>query len=225
VAVPFFPHPTFANAEGLLAIGGDLEPDTLVLAYHFGIFPWYSEGQQILWWSPHPRLILHPADIKISKSMRSLLNKDPYRVTADHAFNEVIHLCKHHKRNHQSGTWITDEMEWAYKKLHLAGVAHSIEVWEGDHLVAGLYGLSLGKVFFGESMFTLVSNGSKYGFIRLAKTLRQLNYRLIDCQQDTAHLRSLGASLISRDTFLQALAENRKLPEDRGSWYTWDWIT
>lgn len=202
-------------------MGGDLTVETLLLAYRFGIFPWYSEGQPILWWSPDPRCILWPDDLRVSKSMRSLLSKDPYRITADHAFEDVIQACKNHKRKDQDGTWITDEMQYAYQKLHHFGAAHSIEVWQGSDLVAGLYGLSLGKVFFGESMFTRVSNGSKYGFIKLVRKLKEANYKLIDCQQNTTHLRSLGATLISQEDFLNYLKKNMLLTEDFGSWRDW----
>ncbi|MBK8506971.1 MAG: leucyl/phenylalanyl-tRNA--protein transferase [Saprospiraceae bacterium] len=202
-------------------MGGDLSVETLLLAYHFGIFPWYSEEQPILWWSPNPRCILWPDELKVSKSMRSLLAKNPFRITADHAFDEVILACKNHRRKDQDGTWITDEMQWAYQKLHLHGAAHSIEVWKGSDLVAGLYGLSLGKVFFGESMFTRVSNGSKYGFIKLVGKLKEASYTMIDCQQNTAHLQSLGATLIAQEDFLGNLKANMLCSEDLGSWRNW----
>ncbi len=202
-------------------MGGDLSEDTLLLAYRFGIFPWYSEGQPILWWSPDPRCILWPQDLKVSKSMRQLLKQQPYQVTVDQAFAKVMQACKDSKRKGQEGTWITDEMQWAYQRLHVAGVAHSIEVWQEEVLVAGLYGLSLGKVFFGESMFTHVSNGSKYGFIKLVKKLESLNYILIDCQQDTAHLRSLGATTISRKVFMDYLKKNLLYDDSLGSWQNW----
>ncbi|NND34684.1 MAG: leucyl/phenylalanyl-tRNA--protein transferase [Saprospiraceae bacterium] len=223
VSVSHFPHPCLANSDGLLAIGGDLDVDSLVLAYHFGIFPWYSEGQQILWWSPNPRLVLEPSFLKVSKSMRSILNKRPFRVTADHAFDTVIHHCKSRERKGQAGTWITDDMEVAYKKLHLAGVAHSIEVWQEEKLVGGLYGVALGKIFFGESMFTLIPNASKYGFVKLVGLLESRRFNLIDCQQDTPHMRSFGAALISRDEFIFKLKQNQLLAEDRGSWYGLSW--
>ena len=219
--VAFFPHPSLANPEGFLAMGGDLSEETLVLAYHFGIFPWYSEGQPILWWTPDPRCILWPDSLKVSKSMRQLLNKDPFQVTADHAFDEVITACKEIKRVDQGGTWITDEMQWAYQKLHARGVAHSVEVWDGPELVAGIYGISLGKIFFGESMFTRIPNGSKYGFIRLVRKLESLNYVLIDCQQDTPHLRSLGATTIPRHLFMEFLKENRLRGDEGGNWRHW----
>jgi leucyl/phenylalanyl-tRNA---protein transferase len=222
VPVSYFPHPSLANQEGLLALGGDLSPETLYLAYHFGIFPWYSDGQPILWWSPDPRCILWPDQLKISKSMRRLLRKCPYRITADYAFDQVISGCRLQKRKNQLGTWINDEMEEAYLCFHRLGAAHSIEVWHEEVLIAGIYGISLGKIFFGESMFTRVPNGSKYGFIILVQKLQSLGYRLIDCQQDTAHLRSLGATLISRSAFLAELKQNMLLPDDLGSWMAWN---
>jgi leucyl/phenylalanyl-tRNA--protein transferase len=149
------------------------------------------------------------------------LAKDPYRITADQAFEDVILACKNHKRKDQDGTWITDEMLWAYQKLHIYGAAHSIEVWHGSDLVAGLYGLSLGKIFFGESMFTRVPNGSKYGFIKLVRKLKEKSYKLIDCQQNTPHLRSLGATLISQEDFLNFLKNNMLHSDDPGSWRDW----
>lgn len=202
-------------------MGGDLHEETLLLAYRFGIFPWYSEGQPILWWFPDPRCILWPDNLKISKSMRSLLKQKLFRVTADHAFEQVMQACRTVKRKDQDGTWITDEMQWAYQKLHLGGVAHSIEVWENDNLVAGLYGVSIGKIFFGESMFTTVANGSKYGFICLVQKLKDLGYKLIDCQQDTPHLRSLGATTISKEEFLTYLRENMLEKDNFSSWRDW----
>jgi leucyl/phenylalanyl-tRNA--protein transferase len=205
-------------------MGGDLSAETLLLAYHFGIFPWYSEGQPILWWSPDPRSVLRPDQLKVSKSMRLLLQKKPYQVTADHTFAKVMESCKKIPRSGQEGTWITDEMQWAYQKLHELGVAHSVEVWDEDKLVAGLYGISLGKIFFGESMFTRVSNGSKYGFIKLVQKLKSLDYQLIDCQQDTPHLRSLGAVAIPRYEFMAILKENMLREENLGSWRNWDFM-
>ena len=153
--------------------------------------------------------------------MRQLLGRQPYQVTADQAFAQVMSNCKNTKRKDQDGTWITDEMEWAYQKLHVAGVAHSIEVWQGEEMVAGLYGISIGKIFFGESMFTHVSNGSKYGFIKLVEKLRSLHFVLIDCQQDTAHLRSLGATTIPRNEFISYMKENLLRDDALYSWQNW----
>ena len=213
----FFPHPHLANSYGLLAVGGDLSPERLLLAYQFGIFPWYSEGQEILWWTPDPRCVLYPNKLKVSKSMRSLIRKNPFRVTMDHAFDQVIMACSKVPRKGQEGTWITTEMIGAYIEMHRLGHAHSVEVWEKDFLVGGLYGLAIGKVFFGESMFARVSNASKFGFISLVTTLQDLGYFLIDCQQETPHLISLGAEMISRDRFMDHLRKNQRMPSP-SSW-------
>lgn len=217
----YFPHPSSASKEGLLAIGGDLSPQRLLLAYHFGIFPWYSEGYDILWWCPDPRCVLFPDRIKISKSMRSVLRRQPFQITVDHCFEDVISSCQKISRNGQEGTWITDKMLKAYCYLHHLGVAHSVEIWQESTLVGGLYGVSLGKVFFGESMFSTVSNASKFGLILLTQRLALLGYEVIDCQQDTPHLRSLGAELIPRNLFLQMLQVNRMRPVEAGPWSGW----
>ena len=204
-----FPHPLAAHQDGLLAIGGDLSTTRLILAYHFGIFPWYQEGEEILWWSPDPRCVLFPDDLIIHKSMRSVLRKKTFEVTYNQAFARVIDHCKNTKRKGQDGTWITEDMASAYVSLHHLGHAHSVEVWSGEDLVGGLYGIILGKIFFGESMFNLAPNASKFGFIHLVQQLRKQNFRLIDCQQDTPHLRSLGATVISRDAFYNLLRKNQ----------------
>ena len=209
--IDIFPHPNLADPSGMLAIGGDLEPERLKLAYSFGIFPWYGPDEPIIWWSPDPRMVLFPDDLKVSKSMRPLFNQRRYEVTYNHAFEDVIESCKSAKRNGQTGTgtWIVPEMIEAYLELHRRGIAHSVEVWKGDELVGGLYGLIMGKVFFGESMFSKESNASKYGFVTLVRKLQKEGFVLIDCQQDTAHLRSMGADTIPRSEFLEILAENR----------------
>ncbi len=217
----YFPHPELSNAYGLLAAGGDLSQERLLLAYHFGIFPWYSEGQGILWWSPDPRCVLLPSALRVSKSMRSWMRKNPLRVTADHAFGQVIRHCQGVARKGQEGTWITPEMLQAYQHLHDQGYAHSVEVWEGDQLIGGLYGIRLGKVFFGESMFSHVTNASKLALISLVQQLRERNFTLIDCQQDTPHLRSMGAQLMPRHHFLAELRKNRLRDEEVGSWHDW----
>lgn len=200
-----FPHPSLANPDGLLAIGGDLSTERLLLAYQNGIFPWYSEEQPILWWSPDPRMVLFPNELKVSKSMRNVLNRDQFRVTVDRAFDQVIAHCAQVPREGQEGTWITTEMMEAYAHLHELGYAHSVEVWENERLVGGLYGIRLGKCFFGESMFSLVSNASKVGFIRWVKQLRESGCQLIDCQVETGHLASMGARNIPRQEFLELL--------------------
>lgn len=202
-----FPNPKEASPEGLLAIGGDLSVERLKLAYHSGIFPWYSEDEPILWWSPDPRMVLFPEDLKVSKSMKQLFKKKAFAVTFNEAFNSVIENCAIIKREGQKDTWITPEMIEAYKELHRLGIAASVEVWKEDELVGGLYGIDLKdkKIFCGESMFSRVSNASKYGFISLINHLKEQDYQLIDCQVHTDHLESLGAIEIDREAFLSYL--------------------
>ena len=216
-----FPHP-LENLNGLLAFGGDLSPERLLLAYRFGIFPWYSEGEPIMWWSLSPRLVLFPSRLKVSKSMRNYFNQNRFHVTVDQHFELVIRKCQQSKRKGQNGTWISEEMIDAYNRLHEMGHAHSVEVWEGESLVGGLYGVSLGKIFYGESMFSIVSNSSKYGFISLARSLYARGFELIDCQQSTDHLISLGAEEISCEEFMNLLRNNLLNEEYRGSWKEWD---
>lgn len=194
-----------AEPDGLLAIGGDLSVERLLLAYESGIFPWY-EGDIPLWWSPNPRFVLFPEQLRVSKSMQQLLRKEAFRFTVNACFSEVIHHCKNIKRNNQHGTWITDEVESAYTRLHALGYAHSAETWIDGKLAGGLYGVRIGKVFFGESMFSNVSNASKYAFIKYIQQLQQAGVQLIDCQVYTPHLESLGATMISRQQFTDALA-------------------
>jgi leucyl/phenylalanyl-tRNA--protein transferase len=200
-----FPPVNLANKDGLLAVGGDLSAERLLLAYKCGIFPWYSEGEPIIWYSPNPRMVLFPKNLKISKSMKQIIRKNQFRVTFNQNFSEVISNCKNSYRKGQGGTWITDEMEQAYFNLHQLGVAKSVEVWEGNELVGGLYGIDLGHVFCGESMFSKVSNASKFAFVYLVQKLEKEHYKLIDCQVYNAHLASLGADEISRETFLTYL--------------------
>jgi len=200
----YFPPVEYAEPDGLLAIGGDLSPERLLYAYAQGIFPWY-EGEHILWWSPDPRFILFPSELKISKSMKSLLKKNAFDFTINHRFKEVIHHCKKTKRPGQSGTWITDEVERAYIQMHELGWAISAEAWKDSKLAGGVYGMKLGKVFFGESMFSKVSNASKYAFIKLVEKLNQDGIELIDCQVYTEHLESLGARMIGRNEFTMKL--------------------
>ena len=195
-----------AEADGLLAIGGDLASERLLLAYRHGIFPWY-EGQFILWWSPDPRFVLFPAELKISKSMKVLLNKNAFDFTINKSFKEVIHHCKEVKRPGQLGTWITDEVESAYVYMHELGYALSAEAWKDGEIVGGVYGIKLGKVFFGESMFSKISNASKYAFIKFVDYLQQQRVELIDCQVYTEHLESLGARMIRRQEFVSYLKE------------------
>jgi leucyl/phenylalanyl-tRNA--protein transferase len=200
-----FPPVNLANKDGLLAVGGDLSAERLLLAYKCGIFPWYSEGEPIIWYSPNPRMVLFPKNLKISKSMKQIIRKNQFRVTFNQNFSEVISNCKNSYRKGQGGTWITDEMEQAYFNLHQLGVAKSVEVWEGNELVGGLYGIDLGHVFCGESMFSKVSNASKFAFVYLVQKLEKEHYKLIDCQVYNEHLASLGADEISRETFLTYL--------------------
>lgn len=201
----WFPPVSSASIDGMIAIGGDLSVERLLLAYRSGIFPWYNEGEPIVWYSPDPRMVLFPEKLKVSKSMRQLINKKIFKVTFNTHFNEVIANCKIMNRNDQLGTWITDEMQKAYTKLHEFGVAKSVEVWLDDKLVGGLYGIDLGTIFCGESMFSHVSNASKIAFIYLVEKLKSENYSLIDCQMYTSHLESLGAQEIPRSDFLKYL--------------------
>lgn len=203
-----FPHPILREPDGLMAVGGDLSPERLLLAYRWGIFPWYHEGQPILWWWLAPRLMVRPADVHISHSVRNYINRQKYKVTFDQDFTSVMQRCSSVKRVGQEGTWIMPEMIDAYTTLHQLGYAHSVEVWEGDQLVGGLYGIALGKIFFGESMFAEKPNASKVGFVTLAQHLDKKGFLWIDCQQDTPHMRTLGADLVEEDDFLAILREN-----------------
>jgi leucyl/phenylalanyl-tRNA--protein transferase len=199
-----FPPVHLAEPDGLLAIGGDLSTPRLLLAYQNGIFPWY-EGEHILWWCPDPRFVLVPSELKVSKSMQQLLKREAFQFTINKAFSQVISSCKTIPRRGQHGTWITEEIREAYTRLHFEGYAHSAEVWLDDELVGGLYGVRLGKMFFGESMFARVSNASKYAFISYVQHLKTEGVQLIDCQVYTEHLESLGARMLSRQVFMQML--------------------
>jgi leucyl/phenylalanyl-tRNA---protein transferase len=201
----FFPPVSEANADGILAIGGDLSSERLQLAYSSGIFPWFEEDQPIIWWSPNPRMVLFLEDLAVSKSMRNILNRNIFKVTFNQDFRAVISHCQQVKRDGQTGTWITNDMIEAYCKLHELGIAKSVEVWQDDQLVGGLYGVDLGHVFCGESMFSLVSNASKVAFIALVNHLKINNYRLLDCQVYNDHLASLGCVEIEREDFMKIL--------------------
>ena len=213
-----FPSPELANPEGILAVGGDYTPDWILLAYQHGIFPWCNPDDPILWWSPDPRFVLFPSELKVSKSMRPYFNQRKFEVTFDTQFETVMRNCMHANRKGQRGTWISEAMIEGYLEVHKLGFAHSVEVWQEEELIGGLYGIALGKVFFGESMFAHVSNASKFGFISLVRFLQKNNFQLIDCQQETPHLESLGARSIPRNKFLKILKENDLGETLRGKW-------
>ena len=197
--------------NGLLAAGGDLSADRLIQAYRHGCFPWFSEGQPILWWSPDPRTVLFPAELHISRSLGKLLRKQRYEVSFDRDFAAVIQACAA-PRDYADGTWITDDMQKAYIELHARGHAHSVEVWDNGELVGGLYVLAMGQLFFGESMFSRADNASKYGFVTLVRQLQAWGFVLIDCQMPTDHLQSLGARSIPRPVFADYLQKHLNLP-------------
>lgn len=201
----YFPPVEEASFEGILAFGGDLSTDRLLLAYRNGIFPWFDNKEPILWWSPPMRMVVAPFDYKISKSLRNILNRNFFRVTHNQDFNAVIRNCQKIERKGQEGTWISDDIIASYTKLHEMGIAKSVEVWQNDQLVGGLYGIDLGTVFCGESMFSLVSNASKVAFVILIEKLKNENYRLLDCQIHNDHLEKLGAFEISRASFMRIL--------------------
>lgn len=213
-----FPSPELAREDGLLAVGGDLSEKRLLLAYRTGIFPWFSDGDPIIWWSPDPRLVLFPTEIKVSKRFQRVLRQDIFHVTMDTAFEQVIRSCSQIRRKGDPGTWIVPEMIDAYCRLHAAGYAHSVEAWRDGVLAGGLYGISLGRCFFGESMFSRVSNASKVAFVRMVDHLNRLSFPLIDCQVRTEHLMRFGARMISRRRFLNLLAHSLSEPTIRGKW-------
>lgn len=218
---PVFPPVDRAEPDGLLAAGGDLSARRLLAAYRAGIFPWYSEGEPLLWWSPDPRWVLFPERLRISHSMKPVLNSGRFRATFDHAFEPVIAGCARTPRRGQHGTWITPEMREAYARLHRLGHAHSVEVWQGEELAGGLYGVALGSFFSGESMFARVSNASKFALIRLVQELRQRGFTLIDCQVHTDHLSSMGAEAIPRAEYLDRLQAALAAGPAPGSWRGW----
>lgn len=201
----YFPPVSEASYEGILAVGGDLSSERLLLAYRNGIFPWFEEDEPILWWSPPQRMVVDPNEYKTAKSLRNILNRKIFEVTFNKNFSEVIKHCQTIKRKGQKGTWITDSMYEAYLKLHNLGIAKSVEVWQQDKLVGGLYGVDLGKVFCGESMFSLVPNASKVAFVSLIEKLKQENFLLLDCQVHNNHLEKLGAFEITRENYLKIL--------------------
>lgn len=216
---PVFPPPELATPEGIIAAGGDLSPQRLLNAYAAGIFPWYAEGDPILWWSPDPRMVLLPGDIHISGSMKRLLKKKPFHLSYDRHFNDVIDACQMPRKPYR-GTWITKEIREAYLRLHELGYAHSVEVWEpgAKKLVGGLYGVSLGKCFFGESMFHVVPNASKYGFIIFTQKLFKIGFLMVDGQVPSPHLKKLGCREMPRKEFLELLAHGLKHETRLGKW-------
>ncbi len=213
-----FPPAELADQDGILAIGGDLSPQRLIRAYSDGIFPWYSDGQPILWWSPDPRMVLYPANLRISKSMQQVIKSKKFSITLDKEFEAVITACKMARGRDRRSTWITAEMRNAYIELHRLGYAHSVEVWADQKLAGGLYGVSLGSVFFGESMFTRISNASKFGFIQLVCLLHEKKFTMIDCQVPSEHLSGFGAEEIGRPEFLSGLKEGLKDKTLEGNW-------
>jgi leucyl/phenylalanyl-tRNA--protein transferase len=213
-----FPHPGKAPAEGLLAFGGDLDPYRLIVAYSQGIFPWYSDDSPILWWSPDPRMVMKPEEFTTSKSLNQLIRKIIYSVTFDQECERVMRSCATVVRPDEAGTWISEELIQAFIQLHLMGLAHSVEVWYEGKLVGGLYGLALGKIFFGESMFYHLRDASKFALFHLCRFLHQHEFILIDAQQDTPHLRSLGARTMDRADFLQILEQQKDQNSLIGNW-------
>jgi leucyl/phenylalanyl-tRNA---protein transferase len=214
-----FPPVHLATQEGLLAVGGDLSPERLLLAYQSGIFPWYSDDEPILWWSPDPRLVLYPEELKISRTLRKTIRSGRFRVTMDPSFPQVIQSCGSIRVKNGQGTWITAEMEKAYIRLHRMGYAHSVEIWHRNDLVGGLYGISLGRCFFGESMFSTMNDTSKFALVTLTNFIKKNNFDFIDCQMPTDHLIRLGAREISRDDYLSELYRSLQHPALKGSWH------
>ena len=213
-----FPYVQHAEPEGLLAIGGDLSPERLLAAYSLGIFPWYSDGDPIMWWSPDPRLVLFPDRFKVSHSLRQKINRNVFEVRFDTAFYEIVDQCSKAFRPDQEGTWITREMKDAYQKLHELGYAHSVEVYYQGELAGGLYGVSLGKAFFGESMFHLFTDASKVALYHLVAKVKSFGFLMIDSQVETEHLISLGGELIPRARYMELLNHALLAPTRQGSW-------
>ncbi len=215
---PFFPDVSLCEEDGLLAVGGDLSLERLVAAYSQGIFPWYTDEDPILWWSPDPRFVLYPERFHVSKSLSQRIQKNHFEIRFDTNFPSVIKLCAEIQRSDQTGTWITPEMKKAYIALHHEGLAHSIETYQDGNLVGGLYGVSLGKMFFGESMFRLVSDASKFALYHLIRKAKELDLVMIDSQMETSHMKSMGAEMIPRDEYLVVLKEALKYPTHGGHW-------
>lgn len=213
-----FPDPREADPDGLIAIGGDLSPERLILAYSNGIFPWYEANSPILWWSPDPRMVLIPEEIRISHSMKQRIRKSDFEIRIDTAFEAVIQNCAMINGRDDDGTWITNDMIEAYCKLHELGLAHSVETWKSGQLAGGLYGVSLGLAFFGESMFYRETDASKVALVYLARMLAQMGFKMIDVQQETEHLKSMGARSVPRNEFLDLLKEAMRFETLQGNW-------
>ena len=213
-----FPNPSLAEPDGLLAVGGDLSPERLLTAYANGIFPWYSEHEPILWWSPDPRLVFFPQKFKVSHSLHQKIKKNVFSVRMDSNFEQVISACAETERRHEDGTWITEEMKVAYIELHHKGFAHSVESYFDGKLVGGLYGISLGKAFFGESMFHSMTDASKVALYYLVEKAKEFDFLFIDSQVETEHLMSLGAELIPRTIYLKLLKEAMKFQSKSENW-------
>jgi len=216
--VDLFPHPLLCDPDGLLAFGAEVTPTRLLLSYQFGIFPWNGPDNPTLWWYTHPRLILKPNEIKVSKSMRKYFSQNILKCTFDQAFSKVIRRCRDKTRHGQDSTWITDDIEDTFIELHHQGYAHSVEVWEDEKLVGGLYGMALGKIFCGESMFADVSNASKFALINLCRYLERKEFWFVDCQQATAHLQSMGGQAMSKNDFFMYLKKNALIATDNKKW-------
>jgi leucyl/phenylalanyl-tRNA--protein transferase len=222
-----FPDPSLAEPDGLLAVGGDLRPERLVLAYRVGLFPWFNQDTPILWWSPDPRFVLEPSQVRVGRSLAKRIRQRPYVIRADTAFEAVVRACGEAPRPGQDGTWITDEMVDAYVRLHRLGVAHSVEAWDGGALVGGLYGVAIGRVFFGESMFARAPDASKIAFVQLCRAIADRGGNLVDCQVPTDHLARFGAMGWPRPRFLDHLRAHVGPPDapveglPMGSWTSW----
>lgn len=219
-----FPPPHLARRDGLLALGGDLTPQRLLAAYRLGIFPWYLEGEPILWWSPDPRMVLYPEQLHVARRLRRLIRQGGFEVTLDRDFPAVIRGCADTRFRREKGTWIVSDMVQAYIRLHRLGYAHSVEVWHGGELAGGLYGVSLGRAFFGESMFAQKTDASKAGLVRLVEALSGSGFSLVDCQVVTAHLMQFGARKVSRRRFLSDLEQACEAPTLCGSWTLQDGV-
>lgn len=213
-----FPDPVLADPSGLLGVGGDLSPERIMLGYRMGIFPWYSDEQPILWWSPDPRMVLRPEELHIPRSLAKRIRRGDYRITFDQAFEDVIRACGATPRPGQDSTWITEDMVNAYVELHARGVAHSVEAWSGDTLVGGLYGVAIGRMFCGESMFAHASDASKVAFVTLVRQLERWDFPLVDCQVHTNHLARFGAIEVPRVDYLQELSTLKDTPPWDGPW-------